>query len=34
MNPIDTVNLDICALSTFITVLDEGSVSKQRCALE
>lgn len=28
MNPIDTFNLDIRALATFMAVLDEGSVSK------
>ena len=28
MNPIDTFNLDFRALSTFLAVLDEGSVSR------
>ncbi|QSP95439.1 LysR family transcriptional regulator [Marinobacter salinisoli] len=28
MNPVDTLNLDLRALGTFIAVLDEGSVSK------
>ncbi|WP_138438337.1 MULTISPECIES: LysR family transcriptional regulator [Marinobacter] len=28
MNPVDTFNLDIRALSTFVAVLDEGSVSR------